>query len=392
MTTKQTTKTEQAPKPTPKRILSLDGGGIRGCLSLGYLAQIEAIVRQRLNNEEAVLSDYFDLIGGTSTGALIAAQLALGYTVERVRNNYKKLGPEVFSRKTWLARIPILGSKLFTTWSIKPLEKEIKATLSEKLTLGSPNIKTGLCIVTKRADTFSTWPFINHPQGRFYPDNCDIPLWKLLRASSAAPTFFRPIKLDIGTPDAPDEGIFVDGGVSMANNPSLQLFQVATLKGFPYHWETGEDKLQIVSVGTGYWKRTAKQHHLRNPSNLFWAKNVPELLMLDANDHTELMMQYLSDSPTNRQIDWQMGDLSQDVLGGTPACSYIRYNVKLESGSAYANSFEEKDHAIQNILNAYDDDDMRRLRQMDNGRNTDDLLKLGDAFAQIQVNKEHFPA
>ena len=76
--------------------------------------------------------------------------------------------------------------------------------------LGSPSVKTGLCIVAKRADTFSTYPYMNHPEGKFYPDNADIPLWKLIRASSAAPTYFRPIELDIGEPGKPDIGVFID--------------------------------------------------------------------------------------------------------------------------------------------------------------------------------------
>ena len=81
-----------------KRILSIDGGGIRGCLTLGYLRKIEDIVRARLDNPDAVLSDYFDLIGGTSTGGLIAAQLALGFDVATVRKNYEVMGPIVFSK------------------------------------------------------------------------------------------------------------------------------------------------------------------------------------------------------------------------------------------------------------------------------------------------------
>ncbi len=83
---------------SPKRILSIDGGGIRGCLTLGYLKRIEDIVREQRNKENAVLSEYFDLIGGTSTGALIAAQLALGFDVDTVRMNFEKLCPKVFSK------------------------------------------------------------------------------------------------------------------------------------------------------------------------------------------------------------------------------------------------------------------------------------------------------
>jgi patatin-like phospholipase/acyl hydrolase len=66
------------PNTRPKRILALDGGGIRGVLTLEYLEAIEALLRQRRNDPDLLLSDYFDLIGGTSTGSIIAAGLACG--------------------------------------------------------------------------------------------------------------------------------------------------------------------------------------------------------------------------------------------------------------------------------------------------------------------------
>ena len=77
---------------SPKRILSLDGGGIRGALTLGYLERIESILRQRYKNPNLVLSDYFDLIGGTSTGAIIAASLAIGKSAAEVKEKYFAFG------------------------------------------------------------------------------------------------------------------------------------------------------------------------------------------------------------------------------------------------------------------------------------------------------------
>jgi patatin-like phospholipase/acyl hydrolase len=68
--------------PGPKRTLAIDGGGVRGVIALTFLAQIEAILRTRTKNPELRLCDYFDLIGGTSTGAIIAVGLALGYPPE----------------------------------------------------------------------------------------------------------------------------------------------------------------------------------------------------------------------------------------------------------------------------------------------------------------------
>ena len=363
----------------PKRILSLDGGGIRGCSTVGFLEQIERVVRERMG-PEAKLADYFDLIGGTSTGAILATLLALGKSVEQVKLSYLELGPDVFSKRSVQARLPWIGRKLFTNWSVKPLEKHAKALLSEKTTLGSPAVKTGLCIVTKRADTFSTWPYINHPDGKYYSDNADIPLWKLVRASSAAPTYFRPIRMDVGEAGTTDYGVFIDGGVSMANNPSLQLFLVATLKGFPFRWPTGEDNLLMVSVGTGRFHRKLSESEIVKSENLYWARNVPELLMQDASDHNELILQYLSDSPTARPIDWEVGDLKGDLLGGQPQLSYVRYDSILE---------REK---LEQVGQSVRDNELSSLRDMSVGRNARRHYEIGAAFAATQVKADHFPA
>ena len=64
----------------PKRILALDGGGVRGLISLAFLERIEALLRERGGRSDFCLTDYFNLVGGTSTGSLIAAALRLGYT------------------------------------------------------------------------------------------------------------------------------------------------------------------------------------------------------------------------------------------------------------------------------------------------------------------------
>ncbi len=76
---------------------------------------------------------------------------------------------------------------------------------------------------------------------------------------------------------------FVDGGVSMANNPALTLLMVATLKGFPFHWPTGEDNLLVVSIGTGFsvFKKMVKD--IDEATLLTWASNVPDMLMQDAS-------------------------------------------------------------------------------------------------------------
>src|SRR5689334_12923779 len=83
----------------PKRILALDGGGLRGILTLGILKQLEDELRARHGGDAGFrLSDYFDLIAGTSTGAIIAATLAIGWSVDEITRKYFELGARVFQR------------------------------------------------------------------------------------------------------------------------------------------------------------------------------------------------------------------------------------------------------------------------------------------------------
>ena len=86
-----------APEAGPKRILALDGGGVRGLITLGILQRIEDQLKQRSPNPEAFrLCQYFDLIAGTSTGSIIATGLALGWSVAEIKAFYEKLSPIAF--------------------------------------------------------------------------------------------------------------------------------------------------------------------------------------------------------------------------------------------------------------------------------------------------------
>ncbi len=75
-------------KNGPRKLLALDGGGIRGLVTIEVLAEIERLLREEAGDEALVLADSFDYIGGTSTGAIIAACLSLGMTVDKIRTFY----------------------------------------------------------------------------------------------------------------------------------------------------------------------------------------------------------------------------------------------------------------------------------------------------------------
>ncbi len=350
-----------------KRILALDGGGIKGALTLGFLEKIEEILRVRHQKEDLKLCDYFDLIGGTSTGAIIAGALAIGKNAGEIKKMYLDLGGKVFGKKKW--------KKWEALFDAEPLKKELEDVFEDKK-LGNPSIKTGLCIIAKRADTRSTWPLINHPNGKYYKHNSPILLRDAVRASTAAPVYFVPEKFDVG---AGEIGAFVDGGVSMANNPALQLFLVATLKGFPFQWQTGKDKLLIVSVGTGVWQQRDNVDDVVNDKVWNWASEVPTMLMEDASWQNQLILQYLSQTKTPWEIDREVGDLKNDLLTAEPALTYLRYNVRLEENALNELGLSE----LRSKLESY--------RDMSAAENRSDLAKIGEKGAEQQVRDEHFP-
>ena len=230
----------------PKRILALDGGGVRGALTIGFLEQLERTLRERHGRPSLTLCDYFDLIGGTSIGAIIAVGLAIGMEVAEIKHESLKMAGEVFSKRKW--------KRWQASFDVKPLEEHLARICGDR-TLADSSIRTGLCIVTKRVDTGSTWPLINHPHGKYFKENGQILLRDALRASAAAPVYFVPTKIEI----SPGQyGAFVDGGVSMASNPALQLLLLATLSGFPFGWPTGEDQLLLVSRACGQLRRESR--------------------------------------------------------------------------------------------------------------------------------------
>lgn len=367
------------PSIQPKRILALDGGGIRGALTLGYLKKIETILRQQYG-ADYLLSDHFDLIGGTSTGSIIAASLAVGKSVDEIVSLYMDLGGKIFGKKRSFWNPLETWEFLKANYDYKVLEQSLRDAFGD-MTLGSDKIKTGLCIVAKRADTNSIWPLINHPNGKYFDTefgkNKNIPLWQAVRASSAAPTYFAPQMIDVGDGQ---RAAFVDGGVSMANNPALTLLMVATLNGFPFHWQMGEDKLMIVSCGTGYSVFKKQTGEIEEAWMKTWAQNVPDMLMQDASWQNQIMLQWLSNSPTAHKIDGEMNDLKGDHLGGSPLLKYLRYNFQIT----------ESDLNALKLGQTFTAEDVANITEMSNAENRQLLYKIGSAAAENEIKNEHF--
>jgi len=226
----------------PRRMLALDGGGIRGLLTLGILEKLEALVA-------APLCEYFDYIAGTSTGAIIAAGLARGRSVGDMVQFYRDNGKEMFERAFLIERL-----KYFYT--ADPLREKLGVVYGQNTDLGPDNLKCLLLVVTKNVTTDSPWPISTNPDAKYNDPsrqdcNLRIPMWQLVRASTAAPVYFPPEILQWDPADPSKTFVFVDGGVTPYNNPAFQLYRMATEPAYRLNWQKGEKNLLIVSIGTG---------------------------------------------------------------------------------------------------------------------------------------------
>jgi len=365
----------------PKRILALDGGGLRGILTLGILGSVEELLRERHGGDpDFRLCDYFDLIAGTSTGAIIAAALAQGDSVSKVVETYNKLGRKVFERS--FLRKGLLRAK----YDQRKLSAELQAFYGENTTLGSDRLKTGLLVVTKRLDTGSPWPLGNNPRGRYFNArsegviaNGEYPLWQVVRASTAAPTFFDPENIVIAQQEGSKtvEGDFVDGGVSPYNNPSFQALMYATLAGYRVGWPMGADRLMLISVGTG----AADPDVQRASVAALQGINALQSLMNDCASLQEILLQWMSFNPKAKNIDRELGNLSDDKLGAGPLVGYRRYNVELSP--AEVQSLEPS---------MTDPDEIAALSAMDSPDQMPALYDLGKAVGKRDVKADDFPA
>ena len=232
------------------KILTLDGGGIRGILTLEVLVRMEEMLAKATDGGSGFrLCDFFDYVGGTSTGAIIAAGLARGMSAKELLEFYEKTGPAMFSKQSLFKRWHAL-------YKSGPLNEELQTTFGADTTLKPDDLKCLLLAVTRNRTTDSPWPISSNPQAKYNdikrPDcNLEIPLWQIVRASTAAPVFFPPEVIQWDPADESKAFVFVDGGLTPYNNPAFLLYRMATEAGYRLNWASGEDKLLVISVGTG---------------------------------------------------------------------------------------------------------------------------------------------
>ncbi len=357
--------------PAPHKLLACDGGGIRGIISVEILARIERELRASSGNHDLVLGDYFDYVAGTSTGAIIATLVALGFSVDRIRDFYLQSGPEMFER----AR---LWERYRTKFRNDSLSAMLRNVIGEHTTFDSDTLRTLLMIVLRNATTDSPWPLSNNPLAKYNqsdrPDcNLRLPLWQLVRASTAAPTYFPPEIIDIGQ----RQFIFVDGGVTMYNNPAFSLFLMATSEPYRLNWPTGETRMLLVSVGTG---ASANPNANLSPEEmhlLYNAGTIPSALMAAALHEQDFLCRIFGRCLEGDTLDREVGTVIGQGIKDVPKLfTYARYNAELSREGLDA-------LGLVGIQPAH-------VQQMDSVEHLTEMQDVGKAVAERRVRAEHF--
>jgi predicted acylesterase/phospholipase RssA len=214
-----------------RRILSIDGGGIRGLIPAVLLESLEAATGQPAR-------EAFDFVAGTSTGAVLAGGVAAGFSGEQLASLYRRRGPELFRQ------VPVLGllRRIITgnLYDVARLRAMIAEELGDRASWRINDVPTDILVTAKGLDDGHDWYFVkDRPEtnrcrtGEYLLADC-------LTASAAAPTYFAPWEIE-------GIGLLVDGGTGVAGNPVYQ----ACVEAFEYTGAYRPEDTIIVSLGTG---------------------------------------------------------------------------------------------------------------------------------------------
>lgn len=373
-------------KSRRRKLLTLDGGGIRGVLSLEILAELESQLKAATHaGDDFRLCRYFDYIGGTSTGAIIAAGLARGWRVQDLIGFYVSSGAQIFDSAAILDRWKNL-------YKSEPLKEMLQsnAVFGAATTLEPQYLECLLLVVLKNKTTDSPWPLSSNPFAKYNaadrPDcNLRIPLWQVVRASTAAPVYFPPEVVSWDSRDPKKTFVFVDGGVTPYNNPAFVMYRMASDPVYRLEWSTGESKMLVVSVGTG--SAPSPVDDVATPdANVFQnLTSLPGALMYAAAVDQDINCRAIGRCVHGAEIDRELGDMiirDNTTLKPLPLsvdCGrrfiYARYNADLSAAGLAALELSG--------INA------KEVQKMDAPANIGALRTIGKAIAK-SVNVQDF--
>lgn len=371
------------------KLLTIDGGGIRGVLALAILIGLEKKLADAkgIPHDKFFLSDFFDYVSGTSTGAVIAASIAKGLPLSRILEFYRNAGPSMFDNRilSQVKSFVTVGSR----YDARKLAQELREIFGKHTTLEPEHLKCLFMGVTRNQTTDSPWPISSNPQAKYNDlsrddSNIKMPLWQFVRASTAAPIVFQGQEIKFGRKKVSNEFLFVDGGVTPYNNPAWLLFRMATEEKYRLNWATGEDKMMIVSVGTGTSpKGDGGVMTPSNPIKRLWGnRKIIGTMIQGAMVDQDTNCRHIGRCVHGDVLDGEIGDMiPRDPDGDDIPLStdlgrkflYARYNASLSAKGL-------KDLGLEHI----NPEHVEKLNSIDY---IDELLEIGERVAEdIDLN------
>jgi uncharacterized protein len=223
----------------PKRVLCLDAGFGGMAVTLSYLQRFEHLLQIRYSDSEFRLSDYFDLIGGSGLGAILAAELALGKTVSQVQGFLFDVLTLVFKKRKLF--FPFASSSKFSS---EPVSELLKSHF-QGATISAREFRTGVALV---ANDLAIGPcFItNHPSDLLNSPYAHIPLAEVLLGCLPVLGTLDPVFLSLSKHPRTALTSATECG---ATDPALHLLLMIKSAEYPFKWRLGASRLNIVSIG-----------------------------------------------------------------------------------------------------------------------------------------------
>jgi patatin-like phospholipase/acyl hydrolase len=324
------------------RILSIDGGGIRGIIPATIVVYIENRLQKITKNPDVRIGDYVDFIAGTSTGGILTSvylspadkdgSIKYRYTAEDALRFYLERGGFIFSSGVW-DKLISLGGIIKERYSAKPLEKFLtfsfrNSKISELL---KPCLLTSYEIEKKQPVFFQSHVAKNNKAFDFYiKDAC--------RATSSAPTFFEPARIQSLSGEM---YTLIDGAV-LANNPALCALTEACVlfaeKGIPLT----ADRFELISLGTGKNQKVYTYEHVKDLGGLGWLNPLLDVMMNGVSDtigrELSVLFQSLGVADQYHRIQPELTRANADMDDASPE------NIKLLMDEASSCIEKHKDY------------------------------------------------
>jgi len=274
-----------------KIVLSIDGGGIRGIIPGQILIHVERLLKEIYEDSTYKIADHFDLIAGTSTGGILACAYLLSeydrpkYSAEEVVDMYFERGDDIFNIPLF-HRMRTLGGVTDEKYPADGLEEALQDYFGDvKLNeLLKPTLITAYDI-KRRKTKFFRQHNAQDPENNFLVRD-------VARATSAAPTYFEAAKIKS---DAMKYYPLVDGGV-FANNPAMCAYAEMRSAFSTDEVKITAKDMMILSIGTGYSKRSYNWDTAKDWGLAQWVKPVLDIMMSGVSETIDYELRQIYDA------------------------------------------------------------------------------------------------